>query len=114
MLAAGYSREEAASKAGVSKSSVDKWSKQPEFEKILRESVAKVYDAAIAELVSGSIEAARELKAIITDEDTPKRVKVSAIQVLLTTAARAKESLLEERLESLEANLNGSVDQSED
>ncbi|BAZ71453.1 hypothetical protein NIES4106_62500 (plasmid) [Fischerella sp. NIES-4106] len=114
LLAAGYTQEEVARKTGVTKDCICKWKKKPEFEKLLRESVAKVYDAAIAELVSGSIEAARQLKEIITDEDTPKRVKVSAIQVLLTTAARAKESLLEERLEALEASLDGSADQSED
>ena len=111
MLAAGYSRKEAAAQTGVSISSVNKWAIDPNFQKLLRDAVGKTYDAAVAELVSGSQEAARELKAIIADPDTPKRVKVSAIQVLLTTAAKVKESLLEERLETIEAALDGNINQ---
>ncbi|MBD2255597.1 helix-turn-helix domain-containing protein [Nostoc parmelioides] len=109
LLAAGYSRDEVAGKTGVSKSTINRWVTQPDFKTMLRNAVIQVYDAAIAELVSGSREAAKELKSIITDPDTPKRVKVSAIQVLLTTAAKAKESALEERLEAIETALDGNI-----
>ena len=86
---------------------IERWKKRTDFQKLLRESVAKTFDATIAELVANSRMAAIELQKIILDEDTPRRVKVSAIQVLLTTAAKAKESLLEERLESLEEIIDG-------
>lgn len=109
LLAAGYSRDDVAAKTGVSKSTINRWAVQPDFKIMLRDAVVQSYDAAIAELVSGSREAAKELKAIITDPDTPKRVKVSAIQVLLTTAAKAKESALEERLEAIEVALDGDI-----
>lgn len=109
LLAAGYSRDEVATKTGVSKSTINRWATEPDFKKMLRNAVTRVYDAAIAELVSGSRQAAKELKEIITDPDTPKRVKVSAIQVLLTTAAKVKESELEERLEAIEAALDGDI-----
>ncbi|BAZ71420.1 hypothetical protein NIES4106_62170 (plasmid) [Fischerella sp. NIES-4106] len=114
LLAAGYDRDYVASQTGVAKSTIHKWAIQEEFQKLLREACAKSFDMAIAELCSGAVEAAKELRQIIVDEDTPGRVKVSAIQVLLTTAAKAKESLLENRLEALEANLDGSANQSED
>ncbi|BAY67209.1 hypothetical protein NIES22_73720 (plasmid) [Calothrix brevissima NIES-22] len=109
LLACGYSRDDVAAKTGVSKSTINRWAIQPNFKAMLRDAVVQSYDAAIAELVSGSREAAKELKAIITDPDTPKRVKVSAIQVLLTTAAKVKESALEERLEAIEAALDGDI-----
>jgi DNA-binding MurR/RpiR family transcriptional regulator len=109
LLAAGYSRDHVAQKTGVSKVTINRWATQPDFKILLRDAVVQVYDAAIAELVSGSREAARELKAIITDPDTPKRVKVSAIQVLLTTAAKVKEAALEERIEAIEAALDDNI-----
>ncbi|MCC5661827.1 hypothetical protein LC608_33760 [Nostoc sp. XA010] len=109
LLAAGYPREEVSARTGVSKSTINRWATEPDFKTMLRDAVVKVYDAAIAELVSGSRQAAQELKAIITDPDTPKRVKVSAIQVLLTTAAKAKDSVLEERLEAIEVALDDSI-----
>lgn len=114
LLASGKSNEEVAREAGVSTRTIERWKKDPRFEKHLREASAKMFDCAIAELCSSAVETAKELRQIILDEDTPKRVKVSAIQVLLSTAARAKESLLEERLEKLEAALDGNPDQSED
>lgn len=109
LLAAGYPRDVVASKTGVSKASIDRWAIQPNFKQLLRDATSKVYDAAIAELVSGSRLAAQELKAIIADPDTPKRVKVSAIQTLLTSAAKVKEQAIEERLERLEAVLDGNI-----
>lgn len=106
LLASGFPAETVAKSTGVSRRTIDRWSKHPEFNRLLRESVAKVFDIAIAELVNGSRQAAQELKNIISDPDVPSKTKVSAINVLLTNAARAKDSILEERLEKLEIVLN--------
>jgi hypothetical protein len=106
-LAAGSGDEEAAQAAGVTVRSVQNWKKQPNFKSMLRQAVAATYDAAIAELVDGAKDAARELKEIITDPDTPKRVKVSAIATLLEIASKAKQTILEERLERLEGIVDG-------
>lgn len=106
LLAAGYSKRDVAKQTSISESCLQKWSKQPAFKQKLREAVAASYDAAIAELCSGSREAAQELKRIISDPDVSARVKISAISTLLSNAERAKTSLLEDRLEALENSLN--------
>ena len=107
LMAAGYSRPEINKQTGISVSCLNKWVKQPLFKKRLRESVAASYDSAIAELCSGSRDAAKELKRIVNDPDVPARTKVNAISVLLNNAEKAKTSLLEDRLEALENTLNG-------
>ena len=106
LLAAGYDKHEVASVSGITIRTLDRWRKNPEFDKLLKQAIRKTYDAAIAELVSGSREAARTLKSIISDPNVPSRVKVTGIQVLLNNAARVKDDLLEERLEAVEALLD--------
>ncbi len=112
LLAAGYDKHEVASISGVTIRTLDRWRKNPYFDKLLKQAIRKTYDAAIAELVSGSREAARTLKSIISDPNVPSRVKVTGIQVLLNNAARVKDDLLEERLEAVEALLD--ADKNED
>ena len=107
LLAAGYPIETVAKSTGVTRQTINKWTKLPEFNRLLRESVAKTFDVAIAELVIGSREAAQELKRIITDPDVPSKTKVSAINVLLNNGARVKDSILEQRLERLEGTFDG-------
>lgn len=107
LLAAGYNKQEVASRTEINTRTLARWEKEPNFKKKLKEAVAKTYDSTIAELVAGSREAAKKLKNIIDDPDVPSRVKVTAIQVLLNNAAKAKESLLEERLENLEDMIDG-------
>ncbi len=109
MLAANYSRDEVAQACGVTTRTLDKWKQLENFQELLRKAVIETYDSAIAELVLGSQETARELRKLILDPDTPSRTKVSAISVLLTNAAKAKEHLLEDRLERIEASLNGDI-----
>ncbi len=109
MVAANHCRDEVAAACGITTRTLDKWKQLENFQALLRKAVAATYDAAIAELVLGSQESARELRKLILDPDTPGRTKVSAISVLLTNAAKAKEALLEERLERLEANLDEDI-----
>lgn len=114
LIAAGRSREEAAKETGVSKSTVDSWAKKPEFREMLNKAVSMVFDSALAELVSSSQLAARELKNIILDPDVPSRTKVSATQVLLSNAAHVKNYILESRIEAIENSLNGDLNPTED
>lgn len=101
-LLAGGTQEEAAREAGCSVSSIEKWRKKPDFARLLRQSIAKVYDATLAEIVLGSMSAAKALRQIIDDDETPSRVKISAIATLLSHAEKAKQFAIEERLERLE------------
>ncbi len=106
LLAAGYNKQEVASLTEINTRTLARWEKEPNFKKMLKDAVAKTYDAAIAELVAGSREAARKLKDIINDPDVASRIKVTAIQVLLNNAAKAKEDILEQRLEAIEVLLD--------
>lgn len=113
LLASGYSTKEVAEQAGVTSKTIERWKSKPNFEKLLRDAIAKTYDAAVAELCSGARDAAKELKRIINDPDVPSRTKVTAISVLLSNASKAKDTILEERLERVENSLDG-TDSGED
>lgn len=105
-LACGDSNAAAASAAGVSLSCLEKWKQKPGFQKLLRNAVAEIFDSAIAELVSGSRDAAIELKRIINDPNTGDRTKIAAIQCLLGAAEKCKRWQLEARLERVEELLD--------
>lgn len=106
MLAAGYSNQEVASKTSVTTRTIVRWKSEPEFQKLLKEASMRMFDAAIAELCLGSVEAAKQLREIINDENVPARVKISAIQCLLGTASRVRDWHNQERLERIEAALD--------
>ena len=107
LLAAGRTEDEVVAETGIGKRTVTRWKTNPKFKEKLQEAVALTYDAGIAELVAGSQEAARELKRIISDPEVPTKNKISAINVLLSHGAKAKDSALERRLERLEGTLDG-------
>jgi hypothetical protein len=110
-LAAGYSNMTVAKNSNVTVKTIEGWRKLPKFKQLLREALAQCFDAAIAELVLHSQQAAKELNRIALDPDTPSRVKVSAITAMLTFASRAKDAHLESRLEILEKQLeNATID----
>jgi hypothetical protein len=109
MLAAGRADKEVAEECGVCTKTISRWKAKEDFQQLLRESSARMFDAAISELCLGSIEAAKELRRIINDAGTPSRTKIAAIQTLLSMASKAKESLLEQRLESIEAALDADI-----
>lgn len=101
-LAAGGSNKEAADLAGVSVRAIETWKSKSNFQRLLREATVRVFDQAIAELVLGAQEAAEQLRGIITDEETPARIKISAISTLLTNASKARDWAMEARIQKLE------------
>ncbi|MBW4505653.1 MAG: helix-turn-helix domain-containing protein [Scytonematopsis contorta HA4267-MV1] len=107
-LAAGATNLQAADAVGVSESSIEKWKRRADFQLLLKESVRRVYDAAIAELACGAIDSARELRTIINNPDAPDRVKIQAIQVLFSQLQNARNWEFENRVERLEAMLDAS------
>lgn len=109
LLAAGATNAEAAKGAGVSLRTIDNWKAKPDFQKLLSYAVQAQLNSSLAELVAGASDAVKELNSIITSPDTPSRVKVTAINVLLTNAMKVRDWALEERLEALEYNLDGTI-----
>lgn len=107
LLAAGCTNAEAAKGAGVSSRTIDNWKAKPDFQKMLSFAVQAQLNASLAQLVAGASDAVEELNLIITSSDTPSRVKVTAISVLLGNAMRVREWALEDRLEALEGTLDG-------
>jgi hypothetical protein len=111
LIAAGYSNSEVAQESNLSIKTIETWRKLPQFKQLLREALSQCFDAAIAELVLHSQQAAKELSRIAFDVDTPSRVRVSAITAMLTFASKAKDAHLESRLEQLEKQLqDGAID----
>jgi hypothetical protein len=102
LIAAGRTKPEVAKECNVSLTTIERWYKLPDFKQVLRKAASDIYDQAIAELCVGAKLAAIELKNIISDKTTPARVKVQAISVLLSVAAKAKDNFVEDRLEMLE------------
>lgn len=107
LLAAGCTNAEAAKGAGVSSRTIDNWKSKPDFQKLLSFAVQAQLNASLAQLVAGASDAVKELTSIITSSDTPSRVKVTAISILLSNAMRVREWSLEDRLEALEGALDG-------
>lgn len=105
-LAAGSTNQDAADSAGVSLRTIEGWKGKPHFQKLLKTAVNMMFDAALAELVSGSQDAAKELIKIISDPNTPPRTKISAIGVLFDTAAKVKQWNLEDRLGYVESAID--------
>ena len=103
LIAAGNSSNDVVAQTGVTKRTIDRWRTQPEFKRMLQNAMAEMYDSAVAELVLGARDAAKILKEIINNEEVPTKNKISAINILLSNAARAKDGILEQRLERLES-----------
>ena len=106
-LVAGGTLQDAAYEAGVSLPTIKRWKASPDFKRKLRDSLVKVYEAGLAETLLGFSEAAKELRSIITNSETSDRVKVSAITALFAQASNAKQLIIDERVTTLEAALNG-------
>jgi hypothetical protein len=101
-IVAGYSNATVAKNSSVTIKTIESWRKLPKFKELLRDALSQCFDAAVAELVLHSQNAAKELNRIALDPDTPSRVKVSAIVAIFTFASKAKDAHLESRLEQLE------------
>lgn len=101
-LAAGRSIKETAEITGVTQRTIDRWKQLPNFKKLLQDAVIQTYNFAISELCLGAKESAIKLREIINNEETPVRLKIKAIEILLLNASKAKEAILEYRLEKVE------------
>ena len=106
LLASGKTKKEIYDITEVSSATIDRLSKNLTFKSKLREITTSVYDAALAELCNGAVIAAIELNKIIENPETPAKVKISAISTLFTHAGKAKDFVLQDRLEKIELLLN--------
>ena len=105
-LAAGKTLKVAAEKSGLTQPTISKLRDSPTGQKLIRQAVVQIYDASVAELSLGCMEAVTELRQIINDSEVSAKVKITAINTLLQFAAKAKDALIEERLENIEGLLD--------
>ena len=106
-LATGCTNKEAAERAGVSLSTVERLKRHPAYKQEFAQAVKEIYKAGLTRLSLGIDTAVSELMRIIESPDTSDRVKLTAIQVLLSNAKEIRQWELEERLETVELKLNG-------
>jgi len=101
-LATGCTNKEAAQKAGVSLSTIQRLKRKADFKQELSMAVNSVYRSVLTQLTSGIGKAVKELLPSIESPDTPDRVKLKAIEILLTQAANANDLALEQRISEME------------
>ena len=106
VLASGGSCEAAAKEAGVSLQTLSAWQRREDFQRLLKASVSKVYNAALAQVTLIACKSVKELEEIIDDPEVPARVKISAIALVLSTAKDANQGALEDRLKKIEELLD--------
>lgn len=107
LLLSGYTTNETAERTGVDKQTIIRWKRREDFQEMMSIAAARVFESAIAELVSTSRDAALELKRIVLSPSTPIKTKLQAISILLDNASRSKTWAMEKRLERVENMLSG-------
>ena len=86
-LASGENILSICSRLGISRSTIDRWVKNENFQQLYQNACLEAYKSGIAELCLGASQAAIYLRSIITDPDVPSAVKVRAIDVLFRHAS---------------------------
>jgi hypothetical protein len=104
-LACGATWEVAAQKAGVSKPTVQRRMKDPEFRRRLQEFKADMVKRASAGLTAASAEAIKTLVSLLAPS-MPHGARLGAARTILETGIRMREVVdTEERLTTLEAQM---------
>jgi DNA-binding MurR/RpiR family transcriptional regulator len=102
---------EAATKAGISESTLLRWLRDPTFQGRYREARRQVVEQAIVGLQQAAGDAVTVLSAIAGDATQPAGARVSAARTILDQSFRSLELVdLVERIEQLERAQNGSVE----
>ncbi len=100
---AGETQAHAAAAAGVSRSTVGRWQRQPEFRRALADGQTGILEAAARRLVGRLALAVDVATALLDDVAAPAAVRLSAARLLLDMAGRYHElTVIERRLAALE------------
>lgn len=90
----------------MSLSTIERLKREAGFKHELSRAVNQVYRNGLTQLALGIDKAVSELLRIIESPDTQDRVKLKAIEILLTQAANANNLALEQRISSLENTIS--------
>ncbi len=93
----------AARKADVAESTLRHWLQDSDFAERCRSARRQVLEQSTARLQLATVDAVNALQAVVTSQDSPPSIRVSAARTILDMAYRAVEvGELSERLHSLE------------
>jgi hypothetical protein len=102
LLSEGTTKE-AASKAGVTETTLWRWLQLPEFQSRYHAMRRQLVEVAISELQSNASAAVRRLRAIIDDEQAPVSSQVAAARIIIEQSIVGIEKMdLVERMDNLE------------
>lgn len=100
---ANSSKTAIAKALGVSRTTLHKWEKQPEFQVALKEYKRQVLNSAVNRMQNGLDEAISVLLAIIHDENIAPQTRLNAVSTLLVQHRELLQSQeFSERLDALE------------
>ena len=106
-LAAGASKEDAAAVAGISRSTLFEWLKDPEFRERVRHERHRLIDRALGRLADASVGAVDVLVTIADDVEVPASARVAAARGVLEIGARLREEVeVTSRLDEIEQALD--------
>ncbi|MGI8501144.1 MAG: hypothetical protein ACR2LR_08380 [Hassallia sp.] len=101
LLTAGRSTKEVSAELGVTQRCVELWAKDPDFHRLLSDSLNKCLQESLSELSLHTQSSIFKLKTIIDDPDTPTRLVLQAIQILLSHSLKHSDRISETKLEAL-------------
>lgn len=101
----GATVAEAGELVGVSTRQAYRWRDRPQIRSALREGVRRTLDGVTAKLASASSMAVDVLTEMMADPSASRHVRTRAAAVVLSSASKAIDRELDERLDALEAEL---------
>jgi transcriptional regulator with XRE-family HTH domain len=102
------SQEQAAKKAGVSRSSLRRWLASEDFQSAYKRAKSESLEAVLTALQGAAIKAVMTLRDVMDDVDAKPSERVSAAKAVLDNLLRSREQLeIEDRLRTLEQQLGG-------
>jgi transposase len=101
-LATGCSNKEAAEKAEVSLSTVERLKRDADFKAELSKAINQIYRSSLMKLTLGMDKASTELLRIIESSDSSDRTKLKAIEILFAQTLNLDRLAMEDRLNRLE------------
>jgi len=95
----------AAEKAGVARSTLNRWLGDPTFKRAYRQARRELYDSVLAKLPALAGDAVEQLRTILTSPKTVTRDRLTAIRLVLENASQAQVVDMTELYQRLEETL---------
>ncbi|MCW5976851.1 MAG: hypothetical protein KIT09_02180 [Bryobacteraceae bacterium] len=94
--------EKAAKRCGLSRTTLFRFLKDPEFRRVYRQARRELVEEAVTELQRGAIDASTALRAIVTNRKASASARVQAAKTILEAVREAELAEISARLDELE------------